>query len=79
MTTIAISEFKAKCLAIVERVRLTGQPILITRRGKPVAQLLPPPLPEPPTESRFGCMAGTTEEVGDILEPVDDLDWEVFR
>jgi len=79
MQTIAISEFKAKCLAILERVRTTGQPILVTRRGEPVAQLLPPPPPERATETRFGCMAGTAREMGDIVEPLEESEWEVLR
>lgn len=41
MDEIAISEFKAKCLAIVERVRRTKTPIRITRFGRPVAEVVP--------------------------------------
>ncbi len=76
---MAISKFKARCLAIIERVRKTGEPLLITRRGEPVAQILPPPLPEPSQESAFGCMKGTARELGDILEPLPIEDWEVLR
>ena len=42
MQEIAISEFKAKCLAVIERVRSTKKPIRITRVGKPVAEVVPP-------------------------------------
>ena len=76
---MAISEFKARCLAIIERVRKTGQPLLITKRGVPVAQVLPPPLPEPAKTSAFGCMKGTVEELGDITEPLPEELWEVLR
>lgn len=79
MESMAISEFKAKCLAIIERVRQTGQPLLITKRGVPVAQVLPPPLPEPEAKSAFGCMKGTARELGDIVEPLPAEDWEVLR
>ena len=75
METIAISRFKATCLALIERVRKTGQPLLVTRRGVPVAQVLPPPPPEPPKSSRFGCMRGTAEQLGDIVSPLPDEDW----
>ncbi len=40
---IGISEFKVTCLAVLERVRRTGQSIVITRRGEPVAEVIPPP------------------------------------
>lgn len=79
MDTMPAGEFKAKCLAILDRVKETGQPLLITKRGKPVAQLGPPPPPEPPEGGTFGCMAGTFEIVGDIVEPLGEEDWEVFR
>ena len=75
MEAIAISRFKATCLALIERVRKTGQPLLVTRRGVPVAQVLPPPPPEPPKSSRFGCMRGTAEQLGDIVSPLRDEDW----
>jgi len=42
MQEVAISEFKAKCLALLEQVRKTKKPIRITRRGKPVAEVVPP-------------------------------------
>ena len=48
MEEVAISEFKAKCLAVLERVRKTRKPILVTRFGEPVAQVVPPP----PTKAR---------------------------
>ena len=79
MDTMAISHFKATCLAVLERVRKTGQPILVTKRGEPVAQVLPPPPPSPAAESRFGCMRGAIEIVGDIVHPLPEEDWEVLR
>lgn len=75
MESVAISQFKATCLATIERVRKTGQPILVTRRGVPVAQVLPPPPPEPPKDSRFGSMRGTAEQLGDIVSPLSKEDW----
>lgn len=79
METIAISKFKATCLALLDRVNKTGEPLLITKRGKPVAQVTPPPPPEPPKKSAFGCMAGTAKILGDIVEPLGEEDWEVYR
>ncbi len=79
MEAIAISQFKATCLAILERVRKTGDPILVTRRGKPVAQIQPPTPPEPKSRSLFGSMKGTAEVLGDIVSPMSDEDWEALR
>ncbi len=77
--SMAISHFKATCLAVLERVRQTGQPLLVTKRGRPVAQILPPPSPESAGESRFGCMKGKIEFLGDIVEPLPEEDWEALR
>jgi prevent-host-death family protein len=79
MKTIAIAKFKATCLSILERVRKTGEPILITKRGISIAQILPPPPPAPNAQSAFGCMAGTAEEIEDILEPLPAEDWDVLK
>jgi len=79
MEEVAISEFKAKCLAMLERVRKTKQPIRITRFGKPVAEVIPP---SPVVESRdwLGCMADSIEIVGDVVSPViEEGDWEALR
>jgi prevent-host-death family protein len=78
MKEMPISEFKATCLAVLERVRKTGEKVLITRRGTPVAQVVPPPLP-PPRKGCFGCMRGTVRERGDIVGPAGEEDWEVLR
>ena len=79
METIPISKFKATCLAILERVRRTGESYLITKRGVPVAQVIPPPQPKSIEKSSFGCMAGQGEEIGDIVEPISDAEWEALR
>jgi hypothetical protein len=76
---IAISKFKATCLATLERVRKTRKPILVTRFGHPVAQIGPPPTP-----SRHGgwsdSMAGTGRILGDIVSPAtEETEWNVLR
>lgn len=78
MSTMSISQFKATCLAVLERVRATGEPLLITKHGVPVAQVLPPPPPSV-SASAFGCLAGTAEIVGDLLDPLPAEDWEALR
>lgn len=79
MEAIAISKFKATCLSLLDRVKKTGQPLLITKRGEPIAQVVPPPPPELPKKTTFGCMAGTARELGDIVEPLGGEDWEVLQ
>ncbi|MHB8492233.1 MAG: type II toxin-antitoxin system Phd/YefM family antitoxin [Solirubrobacteraceae bacterium] len=78
MDSMSISSFKATCLAELERVRRTGRPLLVTRRGEPVAQIIPPPLPQA-TESAFGAMRGKAEELADVVAPVADGDWEALQ
>ena len=76
MTEVAISEFKAKCLALLEQVRRTRQPIRITRHGKPVAEIVPP-TPVLDRKSMIGSMKHS-KIIGDIISPADDEDdWEV--
>jgi len=73
---IAISKFKATCLAVLERVRKTKKPVLVTRFGEPVAEVGPPPAPPRP-EHWLGVMEGTAEIRGDIVEPATHADdWE---
>ena len=79
MEEIAISKFKATCLAVLERVRKTGKPVLVTRFGAPVAEIVPPPPPEKP-KSWLGSMKGSARIVGDIVSPAGDADdWEGLR
>ena len=77
--TIAISKFKATCLAVLERVRRTGRPVLITRFGKPVAEVIAPPLPPRPA-NWLGSLQHTGRIVGDIIAPAsDESDWDALR
>ena len=79
MEEIAISRFKATCLAVMEQVRRTRQPVLVTRFGEPVAEIVPPS-PPPRPEGWLGCMADTAEITGDIVIPAGDAeDWEAIR
>ena len=78
MKSVPISEFKAKCLGLIEQVDKTRQPLQITRHGRPVAELIP----AGPDRKRkcLGDMAGTVEILGDIVSPVIDLDeFEAYR
>ncbi|HTW22951.1 MAG TPA: type II toxin-antitoxin system Phd/YefM family antitoxin [Candidatus Baltobacteraceae bacterium] len=68
---IAISEFKAKCLSLLEQVSKTRTPLRVTRRGKPIADVIPPSA-EIEEGSWIGCMAGSVEILGEIVSPVID-------
>ena len=74
MDEIPISKFKASCAAVIAGVAKTRRRVVITRRGKPVAEIVPPSRPKR-TRSWLGCMAGTAEFVGDIVGPAWS-DWE---
>lgn len=75
--TVPISKFKATCLALLAQVKRTGQPILVTRRGEPIAQILPPPA-QP--GSWLGTFQATGKIVGDIIAPaVEEQEWGVGR
>jgi len=79
MQEIAISEFKAKCLAVLERVRSTKKPIRVTRFGKPVAEVVPPTSVED-RSSWIGSMKNSMRIKGDIVSPaIDEDEWEVLR
>jgi len=71
MEEIAISKFKATCLAVLEKVKKTGQPVLVTRFGHPVAQIIPPAVTN--QTRKLGTLAGTAEILGDIVGPITDI------
>ena len=74
MKKMAAGEFKAHCLRVMEQVRKTRIPIVITKRGKAVAKLIPPDEPASPI---FDSLKGKIEIVGDIVSPITPLeDWE---
>ena len=76
---VAISEFKAKCLALLERVRQTKKPLRITRFGKPVAEVMPPS-PEAAHDDWIGSMKDSVKILGDIVSPIiDEEDIEAMR
>ncbi len=69
---IAAGEFKAKCLSLLDEVQRQRKPIVITKRGKPVAKLVPA---DDRPASFIGSMKGTMEITGDIISPID-VEWE---
>ena len=79
MQDVPIFEFKAECLALLERVRQTKKPLRVTRFGKPIAEVVPPS-PDAGHADWIGSMKDSMEIVGDIQSPViEEKDIEVLR
>jgi len=79
MDEMAISKFKATCLATLERVRRTGRPVRVTRFGKPVAEIVPPSVERPP-RAWLGALRGTLDIEGDLVAPSSELArWEALE
>jgi len=78
LEVLTISQFKATCLAVLDKVKRTNRSVMITRRGKPIAMIDPPPLPEH-KKSWLGSFRTKGQIVGDVVSPVTDkTQWEVL-
>ena len=79
MRSIAAGEFKAKCLAILDEVNATGEPVIVTKRGKPVARVdVPFQSKSESADSIFGCLSGMAmiaEGADLITSEFDDEEW----
>jgi prevent-host-death family protein len=74
MKQIPAGQFKAQCLAIMDQVSKSGEPVVVTKHGKPVVKLVPA---ENRVDDIFNYMAGKVKIVGDIVGPITPLeDWE---
>jgi prevent-host-death family protein len=77
MKKMPAAEFKARCLSVMDSVQKTKEPVLITKRGKAVAKLVP--VDETPREF-LGRLEGVIKIVGDIESPIEPPEaWEVLR
>jgi len=75
MRVMKASEFKATCLKVMDEVDKTGDPVLITKNGKPVSKLVPAHVRP---KSLFGVMKGRVVIKGDIVSPLK-ADWEATK
>ena len=76
MKVMPAGQFKARCLRVMEDVKKYRIPVVITKKGRAVAKLVPPDAAAPDV---FGCMAGTARIVGDVEAPVLAADtWEAL-
>ena len=77
MKRMQASVFKARCLKVMDHVRATGEPVVVTKRGAPVVQVIPA---ESRQQDIFGFMAGELKIVGDIESPLLPLkQWKVTK
>ncbi|HLJ16096.1 MAG TPA: type II toxin-antitoxin system prevent-host-death family antitoxin [Bryobacteraceae bacterium] len=77
MKQMRASAFKARCLAVMDDVQATGEPVIVTKRGKPVVKVVPVKTEQ---DDIFGSMADQVEIVGDIESPVVPLKaWKIMR
>jgi len=74
MLSLSVSEFKATCLAVLEDVKKSKKRVLITKRGKPIAEIVPYEGKQARTP-----LKDTVRFVGDIVSPVAENDWEAAR
>lgn len=71
---VSVSEFKAKCLSLLEQVSKTKEPLRVVKRGKPLAEVIPArPDASQSREAWMGSLADCTTILGDILSPVIDI------
>lgn len=76
MKQIGAGAFKARCLKLMDEVQQTREPLVITKKGRPVAKLVPA---DASAKDVFGCLKGLIEVVGDIESPILPAgDWEVL-
>ena len=72
---IKASDFKAKCLALMDEVARTGNKLVITKNGKPVAELVPY---RAQARNALGLLKGKLVINGDIISPLD-IEWEALK
>ena len=79
METMPVSKFKATCLAVLQRVKRTGRPVLVTRFGEPVAEVIRPQQ-RASNADWLGTMSGRASIPGDVVGPAADArDWAAMR
>lgn len=77
MRTIQASEFKARCLALLDEVTRTGEPLVVTKHGRPVAEVRPHKPPR--AKSLIGLDKGRVRILGDIIAPAYDGEWDALK
>jgi prevent-host-death family protein len=77
MKTMPAGEFKARCLKVMDDVQLTREAVVITKKGRPVAKLVPA---GSPSDDFLGKLSGVMKIVGDVTQPLDEAEvWDALR
>jgi len=74
METLSVSKFKATCLSVIEQVRTKKKRVRITKRGVPIAEIVPVD-----TKAKVVPLKATVTFIGDIVSPVAEDDWEAQK
>ena len=74
METLSVSEFKAKCLSVLQDVKKQKKRVIITKRGQPIAEVIPYE-----SEEKEIPLEDTVVFMGDIISPVAEEDWGVLK
>ncbi len=77
MRTIPISEFKAGCIAILRQAQDSGEPLLVTRRGRPIARI--EPVTDGKSQRQLGVFKGRMRLTGDLVQASSQDDWEMLE
>jgi prevent-host-death family protein len=78
--TVSATDFKAKCLALIEEMNRTKIPIVVTKRGKPIAKMYPARSEAEAPKSFVGSMKGTVRRYNDPFAPaIDPEEWNVLK
>jgi prevent-host-death family protein len=72
---IKASEFKAKCLGLIDEISRTGGSVVVTKNGRPLVEVIPY---KPKPKNARGILKGKVEIVGDIVSP-NDVDWDAMK
>ena len=78
MRKMAAGAFKTNCLAVMDEVQAKRVTVVITKHGKPVAQLVPVPEPKAKRQGIVGSMKGSVLWEGDIISPID-VEWDAMK
>ncbi len=74
MESLSVSEFKAKCLSVLQDINRQKKRVIITKRGKPIAEVIPYD-----ADNKEIPLEDTVVFMGDIISPVAEEDWEVLK
>ena len=77
MKTILVSEFKAKCIAVLREVERSGEPVVVTRRGRPMARV--EPFSQAKQRKQLGASRGSMQIRRDLVRSESTADWEMLE